>query len=124
MGISCLGRERGRERGRKRRRERERERRGGMGGRERRKKEGEGEGGRKGGREGGREGGKERRVREREKEKESRPLNSHGATMRLTVSAVISRSHGGGLVSHGLLSLSTSDLPINTTGGFNRFSER
>ena len=31
-----------------------------------------------------------------------RPLNSHGATARLMVSAVISRSHGGGLISHGL----------------------
>ena len=45
----------------------------------------------------------------------ARPLNSHGATVRLT---------GGGLNSHGLLSLSMTDLPINTTGGFNRFSER
>ena len=52
-----------------------------------------------------------------------RPLNSYGATVRLAVSAVISRSHGGGLISHGLLSLSTSDLPINTTGGFSRLSE-
>ena len=53
-----------------------------------------------------------------------RPLNSHGATVKLTGLAVISRSHGGGLISHGLLSLSTTDLPINTTGGFNRLSER
>ena len=43
-----------------------------------------------------------------------RPLNSHGATVRLTVSAVISRSHGGGLISHGLLSVSTKDLPVLT----------
>ena len=43
-----------------------------------------------------------------------RPLNSHGATVRLTVSAVISRSHGGGLISHGLLSMSMTDLPINS----------
>ena len=48
---------------------------------------------------------------------ECRPLNSHGATVGLTVSAVISRSHGGGLISHGLLSVGTTDLPINTTGG-------
>jgi len=27
-----------------------------------------------------------------------RPLNSHGATVRLRVSAVISRSHGGGFI--------------------------
>ena len=47
----------------------------------------------------------------------TRPLNSHGATVRLTVSAVISRSHGGDLISHDLLSVSTKDLPINTTGG-------
>ena len=53
-----------------------------------------------------------------------RPLNSHGATVKLTVSAVISRSHGGGLISHGLLSVSTTDLPVNTTAGFNRFSGR
>ena len=53
----------------------------------------------------------------------TRPLNSHGATVRLTVSAVISRSHGGGLISHSLLSMSMTDLPINTAGGFNRFSE-
>ena len=46
-----------------------------------------------------------------------RPLNSHDATVSLMVSAVISRSHG-------LLSVSTIDLPVNTTGGFNRFSER
>ena len=46
------------------------------------------------------------------KEGSSRPLNSHGATGRLTVSAVISRSHGGGLISHDLLSVSTTDLPI------------
>ena len=43
-----------------------------------------------------------------------RPLNFHGATVRLTVSAVISRSHGRGLISHGLLSMSTKDLPILT----------
>ena len=43
-----------------------------------------------------------------------RPLNSHGATVRLTVSAVISRSHGGGLISHDLLSVSTKELPILT----------
>ena len=47
----------------------------------------------------------------------SRPLNSHSATMRLTVSAVISQSHDGHLISHGLLSVSTTNLPINTTGG-------
>ena len=45
-----------------------------------------------------------------------RPLNSHSA-MRLMVSAVISWSHGGGLISHGLLSVSMTDLPINMTGG-------
>ena len=54
----------------------------------------------------------------------SRSLNSHGATVRLTVSAVISQSHGVGLISHGLLSVSTTDLPINMTGSFNRSSER
>ena len=43
-----------------------------------------------------------------------RPLNSQGATVRLTVSAVISRSHGGGLISPGLLSVSTKNLPILT----------
>ena len=46
-----------------------------------------------------------------------RPLNSHDATVRLTVSAVISWSHGRGLISHGLLSVSTTDLPINLAGG-------
>jgi len=52
-----------------------------------------------------------------------RPLNSHGATMRLTVLGVISQFHGGGLTSHSLLSVSTTDLPVNTTGGFSRFLE-
>ena len=42
--------------------------------------------------------------------KRHRPLNSHGATVRLTISALISQSHGGGLISHGLLSLTISDL--------------
>ena len=39
-----------------------------------------------------------------------RETQSHGGT----VSAVISRSHGGGLISHGLLSVSTKALPILT----------
>ena len=39
-----------------------------------------------------------------------RPLNNHGATVRLTVSAVI--------ISHGLLFVSTTDLPSHTAGGF------
>ena len=38
-----------------------------------------------------------------------RPLNSHNAPVRLMISAVISRSHGRGLVSHGVLSVSTTD---------------
>ena len=33
----------------------------------------------------------------------SRPLNSHDPTVRLTISALLSRSHGDVLVSHGLL---------------------
>ena len=37
----------------------------------------------------------------------------------LTVSAVISQSHGGGLISHDLLSVSMADLSIHTTRGFN-----
>ena len=48
-----------------------------------------------------------------------RLLNSHGVTVRLTVSAVNSQSHSGGLVSHGLLSMSTADLPCHMAGGFN-----
>ena len=54
---------------------------------------------------------------------ESRPLNSHGVSVRLMDSAVISWSHGGGLIAHGLLSVNMTDLAINTTGGFNRFLE-
>ena len=54
----------------------------------------------------------------------TRPLNSNGATVRLTVSAVISRSHSGGLISHSLLSMSMTDLPVHTTRGFNKFSKR
>ena len=50
---------------------------------------------------------------------DSRPLNSRSATVRLTVSALISRSHGGGLISHGLLSSIATDLPNHTTGGIN-----
>ena len=34
---------------------------------------------------------------------ECRPLNSHDPTVRLTISALLSRSHGDVLVSHGLL---------------------
>jgi len=45
----------------------------------------------------------------------ARPLNSHSATVRPTVSALISRSHSGGLISHGLLSMSTTDLLSHTT---------
>ena len=41
----------------------------------------------------------------------TRPLNSHGITARLRVLGVISQSHSGSLVSHGLLSVSTTDLP-------------
>ena len=42
-----------------------------------------------------------------------RPLNSHSAIVRLTISAVILWSHGGGLISYGLLSVSTTNLPSN-----------
>ena len=35
-----------------------------------------------------------------------RPLNSHGATVRLTVSVVISRSHGGGINSYSVMYVS------------------
>ena len=44
---------------------------------------------------------------------------THGFSCDLTVSR-----WRPNLISHGLLSLSTTDLPINTTGDFNRFSER
>ena len=52
-----------------------------------------------------------------------RPFNTHGVTVRLTVSAVISQSHGGGPFLVVLLSVNTIDVPSHTTGGFNRFSE-
>ena len=37
--------------------------------------------------------------------------------MRLTISAVISRSHGGGLISHGLLSMSRQTYLLNPQTG-------
>ena len=50
-------------------------------------------------------------------EESSADLSTHSATVRLTVSAVISQSHGGGLISLSLLSVSRTDLPIHTAGG-------
>ena len=54
---------------------------------------------------------------------QNRPLNSHGATMRLTISTLYSQSHGRGLISPGLLSLTLTDLLSHMTGGFNPFWE-
>ena len=45
-------------------------------------------------------------------------LNSHGATVKLPISALIVWFHDGSVLFYGLLSLITTDLPTHTTEGF------
>ena len=128
------GKEGGRKEGREEGREGEREEEG---------REGGGEGGREGGREGGGEGGREEGggregrtdglpnshnpqqitdrcdITSRPVRLYIRPLDSRSATVRLTISTLISQSHSEDLISHDLLPL--TDLYSLTTGGFNPF---